>query len=382
MKKARLAGILLAGAMALNGVPYIAQPVGISVSAASKLAAPTGFGGSATDTSVTLTWKAVSGADAYRVFKYNASTKKYEKYKNVASPSCKVTGLNPGTSYLFKVTALVKSGSKYTAQTYSSDVRIKTKLAAPAGLKVSAKSSTSVALSWSAVKGADAYRVYYATSANGTPKVYKNVETTSCTVKGLTAGKTYWFTVAALVKKGNKYTVQTSCAAVSASTSGQSSSSSSFGSMLSFPEYGISGAAAAKALGMTNYVTQTQESKGAKITAYSGTVTVNGKMVVVILLENAKKQYFGGAAVYDGKTVTFDSAYSHFKSTLGKPAMNYDMMGFQMYLWADTALNVTMLMGGDTEGDSVTMYYVMSYKYAPDEIKSSVSDGNITSLFA
>lgn len=63
--------------------------------------------------SVTLSWDEENGASAYRVYKYNAKTKKYEKYKDVTSTTCKVTGLSSKTKYKFKVTALKKSGKSY-----------------------------------------------------------------------------------------------------------------------------------------------------------------------------------------------------------------------------------------------------------------------------
>ena len=384
MKKTRLAGLLLAGAMALNGIPYIAEPLGISVSAASKLAAPTDFSAAATDTTIKITWKEVAGADAYRVYKYNSSEKKYEVYRTVTAASCKVTELTSGTSYLFRVTALVKSGSKYTAQTMSSTVRIKTKLAAPANLKAATKSDTSIDLTWSAVKGADAYRVYYCDSVNGKPKVYKSaVLKTSCTVSGLKAGSVYWFSVAALVKKDSKYTAQTTTDVVIAATSGGKAVSST-GDLFRLPSFGISAAEAAKSLGMTDYITTTQETKGAKVTAYSGYVVINGQPATAILLESAKKQYFGGMLVYDGNVVTFDAAYNTLKKSLGKTVMNYELMGMKMYMWMDLAINVTMLIGADVDGNSMTIYYGLSYKYAPDEIKSAIKDGNgdISSLFA
>ncbi len=66
-----------------------------------------------TKNSVTLSWDEVNGASAYRVYKYNEKTKKYEKYKDVTSTTCKVTGLSSKTKYKFRVTALKKSGKSY-----------------------------------------------------------------------------------------------------------------------------------------------------------------------------------------------------------------------------------------------------------------------------
>lgn len=84
-----------------------------SVSAA-QLDAPEGISYTSGKDSITLTWDEVDGAEAYRVYKYNASKKKYEKYKTVASESCTVDGLKSGSTYHFRVASLDKKDSSYT----------------------------------------------------------------------------------------------------------------------------------------------------------------------------------------------------------------------------------------------------------------------------
>ncbi|MCM1382494.1 MAG: fibronectin type III domain-containing protein, partial [Muribaculaceae bacterium] len=79
----------------------------------SKVAAPTGFKATKTNSSITLSWGAVEGADMYRVYMYNEKTGKYEKYKDVKSAKCAITGLSANTKYKFKVTAYDKVDGKY-----------------------------------------------------------------------------------------------------------------------------------------------------------------------------------------------------------------------------------------------------------------------------
>lgn len=98
-----------------------------SSSSSSKLAAPTGFKVSKSQTKITLSWEAVKGADAYKVYMYNEKTGKYESYKNVSSAKCTVSGLKKGTKYKFKVAALVKKDGKYVVQTPSKAVSATTK---------------------------------------------------------------------------------------------------------------------------------------------------------------------------------------------------------------------------------------------------------------
>lgn len=87
-------------------------------------AAPTNFKASKTATSITLSWDAVEGADAYRVYMLNSASGKYEKYKSVTKNSCKITKLSKGTKYYFKVSVLTKNGEKYKEKSNSISKRV------------------------------------------------------------------------------------------------------------------------------------------------------------------------------------------------------------------------------------------------------------------
>ncbi|MCM1335926.1 MAG: fibronectin type III domain-containing protein [Bacteroides sp.] len=78
-----------------------------------KIPAPADFKVNKKTRSVTLSWGAVEGADMYRVYKYDPETKKYEKYKDVKSAKCTISGLKAGTRYKFKVVAYDKINGKY-----------------------------------------------------------------------------------------------------------------------------------------------------------------------------------------------------------------------------------------------------------------------------
>lgn len=64
---------------------------------------PSGFKTSKTNSSVTLTWNVVEGAELYKVYIYNTETGKFTKYKDVKNPKCRISGLEAGTKYRFKV---------------------------------------------------------------------------------------------------------------------------------------------------------------------------------------------------------------------------------------------------------------------------------------
>lgn len=75
---------------------------------------------------VSLSWKKVDNADAYRVEMYNSQTGRFEKYKVVYGKSCTVTGLQSGTEYRFKVVSLYSVKNKYADGGTSGEVAIST----------------------------------------------------------------------------------------------------------------------------------------------------------------------------------------------------------------------------------------------------------------
>lgn len=72
---------------------------------------PSGFKTNVTNSTVTLTWNDVEGAELYKVYMYNRETGKFTKYKDVKKPKCRVSGLEANTEYRFKVVAYTKDDS-------------------------------------------------------------------------------------------------------------------------------------------------------------------------------------------------------------------------------------------------------------------------------
>ena len=119
------AAVLLTGAVSTT-VPETSVAI-TAEAASSKLSAPdyADYIDRSSD-SVTLSWSSVKGADAYRIYKYNSSTKKYTAYKTVYGTSYTVTGLKSSTQYKFRVAALKKSNGKYVAGKQSETIKVKT----------------------------------------------------------------------------------------------------------------------------------------------------------------------------------------------------------------------------------------------------------------
>lgn len=146
---------------------------------------------------IKLTWKAVKGATHYRV--YQKVGKDWKSLGYVTKCTSTVKNLVNGTDYSFRVRSYINNGDKMIAGAYAS-ISTATKPVAPKTIKATA-TQNSVKLTWSKVKGADGYRVYYKTSKNASWKSVVNSMTgTSRTIGSLSSGKTYYFAVKPFVK--------------------------------------------------------------------------------------------------------------------------------------------------------------------------------------
>lgn len=152
-------------------------------------------------TYLTLSWKKVSGASGYRIYKYNTSSKAYEKVTTISKGSTvsyKITGLTAATEYQFKVRAYKKTDTGTLWGSSSSAYKDCTKPAQTKNLKAATKSSA-VTLTWSKVARAGGYQIY---RYNSKTKKYEKI----ATVKG---NKTFSYKNTKL-KKGStmKYKVR------------------------------------------------------------------------------------------------------------------------------------------------------------------------------
>lgn len=157
-----------------------------------------------TTSTITLKWNKVTGADGYRIYKYNTKTKKYEKLKDVTGTSFRISKLKSGTKYNYKVRAYTKDGDTIRGA-YSSVFETATKCKTPT-LKVTSSSKGKASLSWTNVSGESGYQVYYSTNKSSGYKKLASYKAN--VVKGskssLTSGKKYYFKVRAYKKVGGK----------------------------------------------------------------------------------------------------------------------------------------------------------------------------------
>ena len=125
MKRYKIAAALLTGLLILSG-PAALSGTGLTVTseAVSKLAAPKKLKAQADGSAVKLTWAKVKGADAYRLYVLEPGASAYRTFADVKGTCAQFDADKPGT-YKFRAAALVKTGSRYKAQTKTSAVSAK-----------------------------------------------------------------------------------------------------------------------------------------------------------------------------------------------------------------------------------------------------------------
>ena len=127
-----------------------------------------------TKNSITLSWNKVSGADGYRVFRYNPSSKSWTKLVTTSKTSFTAKNLAEGRKYTFAVRPYIKVGSVVYWGSYDK-LTFSTKLPTVTLSSVVSPSKGKITVKWSAVSGADGYQIYYKYNKNDSYKKLTNV---------------------------------------------------------------------------------------------------------------------------------------------------------------------------------------------------------------
>ena len=157
-------------------------------------AAPSVTAGNSSTGKPQLTWKAVSGAVKYEVYRSTRQNSGYSLLGTTTSTSYVNTGASTGTTYYYRVKAVNRDGM---ASGYSNIVSGKATLPAPAlniGLSVS---SGKPMLAWDAVPGATSYRIYRSTSRGTGYSLLATTTSTSYVNTSAAKGTTYYYRVKA-----------------------------------------------------------------------------------------------------------------------------------------------------------------------------------------
>ena len=150
------------------------------------------MGHSATSGKPMLTWKAVSGAASYRVYRATTKNGAYSVINTTNALTYTNTGAALGTTYYYKVEALNASGK---SMGFSAVVEGKVAPVLAVGYSsVSGKPQ----LTWKAVPGATEYQVYRATQQNSGYTKINTTTATSYVNTGAKAGTTYYYRIVAV----------------------------------------------------------------------------------------------------------------------------------------------------------------------------------------
>ena len=290
-------------------------------------AAPSVTAGNSSTGKPQLTWKAVSGAVKYEVYRSTRQNSGYSLLGTTTATSYVNTGASTGTTYYYRVKAVNRNGM---ASGYSNIVSCKAKAAAPAAPSVTAGNSSTgkPRLTWKAVSGATSYRIYRSESRGTGYSLLGTTSSTSYVNTGAAAGKTYYYRVKAVNRDGmasgySNIVSGKAKAAVPAAPSVTAGNSSTGKPRLTWKA--VSGA--------TSYRIYRSESRG---TGYSLLGTTSSTSYVNTGAAAGKTYYYRVKAVNrDGMA----SAYSNIvsgKATLPAPVLNIGLSvssGKPMLAW-------------------------------------------------
>lgn len=167
------------------------------------LAAPTGLKVSTVSASATkITWNAVAGASSYTLYR-STDNKEFTQVATVTELTYQdATGLQSGTTYYYRVSASkVVDGVSYSSSV-SSSAKGRTRIEAPV-IQITQKYKKNI-LTWNEVPNVQVYRVFRATSKNGTYTAIATVSEPTYTDTGRDMSKKYYYKVRGISQTGNK----------------------------------------------------------------------------------------------------------------------------------------------------------------------------------
>lgn len=173
-----------------------------------------------TDSSVTLSWTAIENAQKYQIYKYNSSTKKYERIKTVPDLSYTVSDVTQGKTDKYKIRAYYKNDKGETVySSYSSVFEVTGRPDKVTGLATSSVADNSVKIKWSAVDSTG-YAVYRYDAVSGSYTKIGSTTSTSFTDKTVDSGTSYKYKVRAYTSTATKNFYSSYSAELSVKTAG------------------------------------------------------------------------------------------------------------------------------------------------------------------
>jgi len=149
-------------------------------------------------TSIQINWDAVPEATGYQVYR-SSDGSNYTLINVCTINTYTDTGLNPSTTYYYKVSTLGSNGESELSNQVSAATQEAASIPAPSGLSATPLNSSSIQVSWSNVTGATSYKVYRSNSATGSYNFNGNTYSSPYTDSGLSAGSTYYYKVSSVM---------------------------------------------------------------------------------------------------------------------------------------------------------------------------------------
>ena len=209
MKSKRIMPLLLSAIMMVGtatAVPFTASavetnaPVVSAQSAKTSLATPKISKAESINGGVKISWGKVNGAEKYRI--YYKGSKGWTRLADTTSTAYTDSKVSSGKTYTYTVRCINSSATKFTSG-YDSKGKTVKYISAPKITKAESVNG-GVKISWSKVKGAVKYRVYYKGSKGWTRLA--DTTSTSYTDSKVSSGKTYTYTVRCINSSATKFT--------------------------------------------------------------------------------------------------------------------------------------------------------------------------------
>ena len=160
---------------------------------------------------IDVSWTPVDAADGYNIYVWDSAKKAYKlstSVKDGNASSATIYDVTPGKTYSIKVRAYSTVDSKQilgngevAKVTVPKDFA--SKLRTPVVSISNVAKTGCLRLTWDKVPNADQYKIYRATSSNGTYKLLYTTAYTSFSNTSVTAGSTYYYKVVAVDTNGS-----------------------------------------------------------------------------------------------------------------------------------------------------------------------------------
>ena len=185
--ESELSSVVSARTLSCSAAP--ATPSGLSAEALSA-------------TSIRFSWTESHTASSYDIYISTSEDGNFPHIGNIRNDLFVVRGnLSPSTKYFFKTVAINDCGKSEFSQIISATtLPCPDEIPAPENVSAEAVSASEIRISWSAVNGANKYRIYRATSENGTYTSVRTLTSTTFTDNtNLLASTTYFYKIVAVV---------------------------------------------------------------------------------------------------------------------------------------------------------------------------------------